>query len=67
MKHKYAAWIAGAGVGISAGVGILHISGYVPLWIYAVVLVLLFPVVILALFFWWMALDGKEDIPFIGY
>ncbi len=67
MKKKHAARIALAGVGISAGVGLLHMSGFVPLWIYAMVLVLLFPVVILALYFWWMAKEGKEDIPFIGY
>ncbi len=67
MKKKHAARIAGAGVSISAGVGILHISGFVPLWIYAAVLALMFPVVVLALFFWWMAKEGREDIPFIGY
>jgi len=54
-------------VSISAGVGILHISGFVPLWIYAAVLALMFPVVVLALSFWWMAKEGREDIPFIGY
>ena len=67
MKKKDAGRLAGAGVIISAGVGILHMSGFVPLWAYAAVLVLLFPVVILALYFWWMAKEGAEDIPFIGY
>jgi len=66
-KQEHAARIAWAGVGISAGVGILHMSGFIPLWAYAAVLVLLFPVVILALYFWWMAKGGTEDIPFIGY
>jgi len=64
---KHAARIAGAGVIISAGVGILHMSGFVPLWIYAAVLVLMFPVIIIGLCLWWMAKEGTEDIPFIGY
>jgi hypothetical protein len=29
--------------------------------------VLAFPPAVLALFLWWMADEGEEDIPFIGY
>jgi hypothetical protein len=67
MMQKHAARIAWAGGIISAGVGILHMSGFVPLWAYAAVLVLMFPVIIIGLCLWWMAQEGKEDIPFIGY
>ena len=65
--QKHAARIAWAGVIISAGVGILHMAGSVPLWTYAAVLVLMFPVIIIGICLWWMAKGGKEDIPFIGY
>jgi hypothetical protein len=67
MMQKHAARIAGAGAIISAGVGILHLSGFVPLWAYAAVLVLMFPVIITGICLWWMAKGGTEDIPFIGY
>jgi hypothetical protein len=67
MKHKDSGRLAGEGVIISAGVGILHLSGFVPLWAYAAVLVLMFPVISIGICLWWMAKGGMEDIPFIGY
>jgi len=57
--------MAGAAAGITAG--ILNMLGILPLWLYAAVLVLSFPVFIIGLYLWWMAKEGKEDIPFIGY
>jgi hypothetical protein len=45
----------------------LHGYGWIPLWVFAAVVVLAFPPAVLALFLWWMAGEGKEDIPFIGY
>jgi hypothetical protein len=67
MKRRNAAWIAmvGAAAGITAG--ILNMLGILPLWLYAAVLVLSFPVFIIGLYLWWMAEGGTEDIPFIGY
>jgi len=45
----------------------LHGYGWIPFWVFAAVVVLAFPPTVLALFLWWMADEGKEDIPFIGY
>jgi len=45
----------------------LHWAGWIPLWVFAAVVVLAFPPAVLALFLWWMADVGEEDIPFIGY
>ncbi len=45
----------------------LNWYGWIPFWVFAAVVVLGFPTVVLALFLWWMADEGKEDIPFIGY
>jgi hypothetical protein len=44
-----------------------HGYGLIPLWVFAAVVVLAFPPAVLALFLWWMADEGEEDIPFIGY
>ncbi len=57
--------MVGAAAGITAG--ILNMLGNLPLWLYAAVLVLSFPVFIIGLYLWWMAEGGTEDIPFIGY
>ncbi len=45
----------------------LNWYGWIPLWVFAAVVVLAFPPVVIALFLWWMADEGEEDIPFIGY
>jgi hypothetical protein len=45
----------------------LHWAGWIPFWVFAAVIVLAFPPAVLALFLWWMADVGEEDIPFIGY
>jgi len=66
MKRS-AGMLLAAGV-ISCGTAFaLHWSGMIPLWVFAAVVVLAFPPTVLALFLWWMAAEGKEDIPFIGY
>jgi len=57
--------MAGASACITAY--IVNMLGILSLWLYAAVLVLSFPVFIIGLFLWWMAEEGKEDIPFIGY
>jgi hypothetical protein len=62
-----------AGILVAAGViacgtaFALHGYGRIPLWVFAAVVVLAFPPAVLALFLWWMADEGEEDIPFIGY
>ena len=45
----------------------LHWSGWIPVWVFAAIVVLAFPPTVLGLFLWWMADEGEEDIPFIGY
>ncbi len=47
--------------------GLLEQAGLVPLWVYQGVLVAMFPVFALTLGLWWMAPEGEEDIPFLGY
>ncbi len=43
------------------------VTGQIAPWIAEVLLVVAFPVFVLSLGLWWMASEGKEDIPFIGY
>jgi hypothetical protein len=67
MKKTTVARIFWAGAGacvISSG---LYFAGLIPLPVCAAVLILAFPVTVLALFFWWMAGQSGGDIPFIGY
>jgi hypothetical protein len=45
----------------------VHWSGWIPVWVFAAIVVLAFPPTVLGLFLWWMADEGEEDIPFIGY
>ena len=42
-------------------------AGAVPPILAAAVLVLAFPAGTMALFVWWSAGEGEEDIPFLGY
>jgi len=67
MKKNTALLVMAAG--FIAGILAFTLYSYdrIPLWAFAAVLVLAFPTTILALFVWWMAGKGKEDIPFIGY
>lgn len=52
---------------------ILVLSGYAvsikiePGWLPVIVVVLTFPVFVLALFLWWNASNVEGDIPFTGY
>jgi hypothetical protein len=62
-----------AGKGVAAGAAAcgmafaLNWYGWIPFWVFAAVVVLAFPPAVLSLFLWWMADEGEEDIPFIGY
>jgi hypothetical protein len=67
MKRTYAARIAMAGASAGIAAGIMSMLGILPLWMDAAVLVLSFPVFVIGLYLWWMAKEGREDIPFIGY
>jgi hypothetical protein len=67
MKRSGAARIAMAGVAAGIAAGMMNMLGIIPLWVYAAVLVLSFPVFVIGLYLWWMAKEGREDIPFIGY
>ena len=67
MKKTTAARIFWAGAGTSLIASGLYLTGLIPLPVCAAVLVLAFPVTVLALFFWWMAGQAGGDIPFIGY
>jgi hypothetical protein len=59
--------IVAAGVIACGTASALNWYGWIPLWVSAAVVVLAFPPAVLALFVWWMADEGEEDIPFIGY
>jgi uncharacterized membrane protein YfcA len=67
MKKTTAGRIFWGGGGICILSAMLNLAGYVEMWIAAAAIVCLFPVTVLALFFWWMAGQEGGDIPFIGY
>jgi hypothetical protein len=67
MKKRTVARIFWAGAGICVIASGLYFMGLIPLSVCAALLVLAFPVTVLALFFWWMAGQSGGDIPFIGY
>ena len=67
MKKTRVARIFWAGAGVCLISSGLYFTGLIPLSVCAAVLVLVFPVTVLALFFWWMAGQSGGDIPFIGY
>ena len=66
LKH-IAGKLLAAGVVACATAFILSWYGWIPLWVFAAVIVLAFPPAVLALFLLWMADEGEGDIPFIGY
>ena len=67
MKKRTVAWIFWAGTGICVIASVLYFMGLITLTVCASVVVPVFPVTVLALFFWWMAGQSGGDIPFIGY
>jgi hypothetical protein len=56
-----------AGVIVCGSAFVLHGYDWIPFWVFAAVIVLAFPLSVLALFLLWMADEGEGDIPFIGY
>ncbi|OPX67011.1 MAG: hypothetical protein A4E37_01679 [Methanoregulaceae archaeon PtaB.Bin056] len=67
MKKKYAlALMLGAAVP-GAGAIVLNHLGIIPFWAYAAVLIAGFPLFLLGLGLFWMAREGKADVPFLGY
>ncbi len=42
-------------------------AGTVPTVLAAGIMILAFPAGVMALFLWWSAGEGEEDIPFLGY
>jgi hypothetical protein len=67
MKKTTAAWIFWVSAGVCVITSGLYFAGMISLTVCAAVLVPLFPITVLALFFWWMAGQSGGDIPFIGY
>ena len=67
MKKRTVAQIFWAGAGICVIASVLYFMGLITLTVCAAVVVPVFPVTVLALFFWWMAGQSGGDIPFIGY
>ncbi len=54
--------------GVILGIAAYAVSvGIQPEWLPVIVVVLTFPVCILALFLWWNASNTDGDIPFTGY
>ncbi|OPY39111.1 MAG: hypothetical protein A4E35_00345 [Methanoregula sp. PtaU1.Bin051] len=64
---RVAGRLAACGIVACGAAAALYLYGMLPFWAYAAVTVLGFPAAVVALFLWWMADEGKEDIPFIGY
>jgi hypothetical protein len=64
---RIAGKLVAAGVVACGTAFALNWYGWIPLWVFAAVVVLAFPPAVLALFLWWMADEGEGDIPFIGY
>jgi hypothetical protein len=67
MKKTTAARIFWVGAGVCVITSGLYFKGLISLTVCAAVLVPVFPITVLALFFWWMAEQSGGDIPFIGY
>jgi hypothetical protein len=67
MKKTTSARIFWAGAAVCLLSSGLYLTGLIPLLVCAAVIVPLFPVSVLALFFWWMARQSGGDFPFIGY
>ncbi|MBS1194129.1 MAG: hypothetical protein LUQ42_04910 [Methanomicrobiales archaeon] len=60
----------GIAIACGAAMGLASVgaaAGRVPPVLAGGVLILAFPVGALALFRWWCAGEGEEDIPFLGY
>jgi hypothetical protein len=60
------------GIALSTGLlmvagSALEFGGIIPLWVYEVLLVALFPIFVICLGLWWMAREHEPDIPFLGY
>ncbi|MBP7119781.1 MAG: hypothetical protein WC502_00845 [Methanolinea sp.] len=64
-KNALALTLVAAGSGVAAMA--LSMASILPGWAYAAVLVLAFPLFVLGLGLYWMAREGEEDIPFLGY
>jgi hypothetical protein len=67
MKKRTAFWVMIVALLVCIAASGFWAVGQIPVWIAEVLLVVAFPVFVLSLGLWWMASEGKEDIPFIGY
>lgn len=67
MKREYVR-AAVTGTGIICILGWFgQYMGFIPFWLMEAILVLFVPAFIVFLGLWWMASEGEEDIPFLGY
>ncbi len=67
MKKKTAFWLMVMVAVVAVLALLLSSAGTIPEWLYLAVLVAGFPLFVLFLGLWWMACEGDEDIPFMGY
>jgi hypothetical protein len=68
MKRKQNALATAAISGIvCVAAAIAAGIGYLTVWLAEILLIVAFPVFIIALALWWSASEGEADIPFIGY
>lgn len=67
MKKQYALALTLIAAGSSIAAMALNRVHFLPDWAFAGVLVIGFPIFVLGLGLYWMAREGKEDIPFLGY
>lgn len=67
MKKRDALVLTLVAAGIAGLATVLNGLEEFPGWAYAAVLVIAFPLFVLGLGMYWMAREGEEDIPFLGY
>lgn len=67
MKKRDALVLTLVAAGIAGTAVLLNMLEVLPGWAYAAVLVIAFPLFVLGLGLYWMAREGEEDIPFLGY
>lgn len=67
MKKRDALVLTLVAAGFAGAAVLLNMMELLPGWGYAAVLVIAFPLFVLSLGLYWMAREGEEDIPFLGY
>lgn len=67
MNKEYALGLTVVAAASALAAMLLSWLALIPVWAYACVLVVTFPLFVLGLGLYWMAREGESDIPFLGY